>query len=355
MGVSAPGPADDVVSVDTALIAEDAVAEWESANDLSEPDDEVVRETTGHIEKPDAVVSTADEHDLQQALEAALTSDDRPSDDIVSAPNTAADVEQVETVERDASDEDLGALNREKTPLTQPDADTADDKAGSSPQSAPAFSDDVVTDESEPLTADDTAMGWRGVAGRLLGRARRAFGRADATEVKPKKRRARRQSEGDSTATPRRKRSASAKPRAKRAPAAAKKTGLWGRLLAGVGLATPAKAKAKRPRKPTTARSAPRKPRTRRAAQKPVQKGLFARTLARFGFGGKADIEAEPTVSAPEGAASTDAAPARKKRATAKRASTPRKPASPRAPRAKANAKHESAWRRALRRVLGRS
>jgi len=275
VGVSAPGPADDVVSVDTALIAEDAVAEWESANDLSEPDDEVVRETTGHIEKPDAVVSTADEHDLQQALEAALTSDDRPSDDMVSAPNTAADVEQVETVERDASDEDLGALNREKTPLTQPDADTADDKAGSSPQSAPAFSDDVVTDESEPLTADDTAMGWRGVAGRLLGRARRAFGGTDATEVKPKKRRARRQYDGDSTATPRRKRNASTKP--------------------------------------------------------------------------------EPTVSAPEGAASTDAAPARKKRATAKRASTPRKPASPRAPRAKANAKHESAWRRALRRVLGRS
>ncbi len=211
---------------------------------------------------------------------------------------------------------------------------------------------DALEAESE-LTGSEAEVarvtGWRGVAGRLIGRAKRVLTGAEDTTAAPSKPRVRRKSTGESGGTVKRKRSAnpSGAPRAKRAAPAPTRKGLWGRLLDGVGLGAPDapdSPKPKRARKATTARSAPRKPRAKRTA-KAAPSGLFARTLARFGFGVDEPHESDTTTPKKRRAASRKTNPGAD--------DTVKKPAKKR--RAKPKTLDQgSVWRRALRRVLGR-
>ncbi|MEM6986022.1 MAG: hypothetical protein AAF499_05740 [Pseudomonadota bacterium] len=206
-----------------------------------------------------------------------------------------------------------------------------------------------VAEDDLASAAAPPATGWRAVAGRLLGRAKRVLftseaGQPDVAADRPK---TKAKSTRAKTTRPRKPRASGT---ARKTPKTKAKGGLLSRLLAGVGLTAPAKAAPKKKRASAKARSAPSKLRTRQRERSAAPQGLFARTLARFGF---AHQQVEPTVDdTPEDVQKADSTvPSTKPKATQRVKKTPT--ATPRRGK-QAEKQTPSVWRRVIKRVIGR-
>lgn len=315
-------------------------------------------------ENPDGAAVEVSDAELEAAIASALSdsvADSSAASDVSVHPAEAGrdeaqgsvveshDEELVEELERDVK------LETVSSSMSSTDAFAADATAelqggetATGEQSESTVSDDQV---ESALHEEPVRTGWRSVAGRLIGRARRALGVVEATPAKPKPkaRKATGNKSAKKRAVDRSKAGVARKPRAK-TTAAKPKVGLWGRLLEGVGLAKAPKSSTQRKRKPGTAKRAPTKPRTRSARSAPAAPvGLLARTLSRFGWGKVEEPVSEP-VTQDADTVTTGAETVKKKPARVRK---PRSGAK-RKPSQSAQKDDTPRWRRVLRKLLSR-
>ncbi|MGB0867146.1 MAG: hypothetical protein ACPGSC_11590, partial [Granulosicoccaceae bacterium] len=222
---------------------------------------------------------------------------------------------------------ELAGTARSKSP---PVADVVEPKTGRPAVKVKPLASAEVPEYLDEPVIEQAPKGWRAKAAAMLAKA---LGREEqkTTKATPKRKRAPRKKVSASTD------GVSAKPRAKRKPRAKVqpkvKKGLFGRVLARIGLGDEEPVAAPKPRRrkatPTEGRTAPRKPRAasakKRASKKaPAKKSLFGRVMARLGMGQEEAPVRKPRVRKPVDpnapkkprkprATSTDGAPKRKR------------------------------------------